>query len=81
MEVCVFVPSSLTFVWLSFCKSFSSDLNYTDVEYYSLRRLPCDSCAYLLISKGCKLKWILLSSIILEVKMFWNTLSSIKRKM
>lgn len=78
VQVCVFVPGTLIFVWLLFCKTFSNDLNHTDVDFYSLRRLYCDRCAYLLLPKSWKLKYILLSSIFLEeVKMFWNTLSSI----
>lgn len=78
---CKCVPDSFSLVWLLSCKTFSSDLNHTDVDYSSLKRLCCDKWAYLLIPKGWKLRYILLHSIFLEEeKMFWNMLGSIKGK-
>lgn len=60
---------------------FSSNLNHSDVESYPLKRLYSDRCAYLLISKGWKLKNILLFDIFLEeVKMLLDTFSSIKEE-
>lgn len=78
---CKCVPDSLSLVWLLSCKTFSSDLNHIDVDYYSLRRLCCDKWAYLLIPKGWQLRYILLHNIFLEEeKMFQNMLCSIKEE-
>lgn len=56
VQVCAFMPGSLIFVWLLICKICSGDLSHADIDYCSLGRLWCDWDAYLLTSKGWKLK-------------------------